>query len=164
MRAKIAALCLILGSGTTVCSAQTAPENAPAAGPAGQPGYTKVYCSGFLKDTKVPDDARLVSGEQIGYKAVFSQGERVYLNQGSDKGVRVGDRFMVVRATQDPSTEWFRGQFKLTKAIGILYEDLGQLKVVNVLPKTSIAEVTFSCDYMQRGDIVRPFEERPVPP
>ena len=166
MRAKIAALCLLVGAGAAVCSAQAPAENAnaPAAGSVGQVSYAKVYCSGFLKDTKVPDDARLVSGEQIGYKVVFSQGERVYLNQGSDKGVRVGDRFMVVRATQDPSTEWFRGQFKLTKAIGILYEDLGQLKVVNVLPKTSIAEVTFSCDYMQRGDIVRPFEERPVPP
>lgn len=166
MRAKIAALCLLIGAGAGVCSAQAPAENAnaPSNTPAGQPSYTKVYCSGFLKDTKLPDDARLVSGEQIGYKVTFAQGERVYLNQGSDKGVRVGDRFVVVRATQDPSTEWFRGQFKLTKAIGILYEDLGQVKVVNVLPKTSIAEITFSCDYMQRGDIVRPFEERPVPP
>jgi hypothetical protein len=166
MRAKIAALCLLLGAGAAVCSAQAPAENAnaPAATPGGQPSYAKVYCSGFVKDTKVPDDARIASGEQIGYKVTFSQGERVYLNQGSDKGVRAGDRFMVVRATHDPSTEWFRGQFKLTKAMGILYEDLGQLKVVNVLPKASIAEVTFSCDYMQRGDIVRPFEERPVPP
>jgi hypothetical protein len=36
--------------------------------------------------------------------------------------------------------------------------------VVNVQQKTSIAQVTFACDAMQRGDIVRPFEERPVPP
>src|SRR6202030_3741164 len=164
MRAKIAALGLILGAGAVVCPAQTTPENAPASGPTGQPSYTKVYCSGFVKDTKVPDDARLVSGEQIGYKVIFSQGERVYLNQGSDKGVRVGDRFVVVRQTQDPNGEWFHGQAKLAKAMGTLYEDLGQLKVVSVEPKASVAEVTFACDYMQRGDLVRPFEERPVPP
>ena len=164
MRAKIAALCLVLGAGTAVCSAQTAPENAPAAGPAGQPSYTKVYCSGFVKDSKVPDDARIVSGEQIGYKVVLGQGERIYLNQGSDKGVRVGDRFLVVRPSHDPNGEWFRGQTKLTKAMGMLYADLGQVKVVSVLPKASVAEVTFSCDAMQRGDIVRPFEERPTPP
>jgi hypothetical protein len=164
MRAKIAALCLILGAGAAVCSAQTAPDNAPAAGPAGQPGYTKVYCSGFVKDSKVPDDARLVSGEQVGYNVIFGQGDRVYLNQGSDKGVRVGDRFSVVRPVQDPNGEWFHGQSKLSKAMGMLYEDLGQVKVVSVLPKTSIAEVVFSCDSMYRGDIVRPFEERPVPP
>jgi hypothetical protein len=112
----------------------------------------------------MPDEARLVSGEQIGYKLLFSQGDRVYLNQGSEKGVRVGDRFLVMRPVEDPNSEWFRGQTKLTKAMGTLYADVGQVKVVNVLPKTSIAEVTYSCDYMQRGDIVRPFEERPTPP
>jgi hypothetical protein len=36
--------------------------------------------------------------------------------------------------------------------------------VVNVLQKTSIAQVVFSCAAMERGDIVRPFEERPAPP
>jgi flagellar assembly FlgT-like protein len=164
MRAKIAALCLTLGAGAAVCSAQTAPETAAAAGPAGQPGYSKVYCSGFLKDTKVPDEARIVSGEQIGYKIYFDQGERVYLNQGSNKGVRVGDRFLVVRPVHDVAGEWFRGQERLSRAMGALYADLGQVKVVNVQPKTSIAEVIYSCDPMQRGDIVRPFEERPVPP
>jgi hypothetical protein len=162
MRAKIAALCLTLGAGAAVCSAQTTPD--PAVGPAGQPGYSKVYCSGFVKDTRMPDEARLVSGEQIGYKLLFSQGDRVYLNQGSEKGVRVGDRFLVMRPVEDPNSEWFRGQARLTRAMGTLYADLGQVKVVNVLPKTSIAEVTYSCDYMQRGDIVRPFEERPSPP
>jgi len=30
--------------------------------------------------------------------------------------------------------------------------------------KTSVAEIDFSCAYMQRGDIVRPFEERAAPP
>jgi hypothetical protein len=76
----------------------------------------------------------------------------------------VGDRFLVVRQEKDPGGEWFRGQEKLTKAMGITYTDLGQVKVVNVQPKTSIAEVVFSCTSMQRGDIVRPFEERPAPP
>ena len=36
--------------------------------------------------------------------------------------------------------------------------------MVNVQPKVSIAEVVFSCDYIQRGDMARPFEERPAPP
>jgi hypothetical protein len=33
-----------------------------------------------------------------------------------------------------------------------------------VQPKVSIAEIIFSCDYMQRGDILRPYMERPSPP
>lgn len=162
MRANLAALCLAAFAGAGVCYGQSAPATG---GTTLQPGYSTVYCSGFIKDTRLPNDLYVISGEQAGYKVVFSQRENVYLNQGSDKGVRVGDRFMVVRQTEDPAhVDWFKGQSQLAKAIGALYSDIGQLRVVSVLPKTSVAEVTFSCDYMQRGDIVRPFEERPAPP
>jgi hypothetical protein len=89
----------------------------------------------------------------------------VYINRGRENGVRIGDRFLVVRQTEDPNrVEWFKGQNKIEKAMGILYVDVGQLQVVSVEPKTSVAEVVFSCGYVQRGDIVRPFEERPAPP
>jgi len=163
MRANLAALCLVAFAGAGVCYGQSAPAT-PAATTL-QPGYTAVYCSGFLKDTKLPDDLYVISGEQAGYKVIWGQPENVYINRGSDHGVRIGDRFMVMRQAADPGRiEWFKGQDKLAKAIGILYSDVGQLRVVSVLPKTSIAEIIFSCGYLQRGDIVRPFEERPTPP
>jgi hypothetical protein len=163
MRANLAALCLAAFAGAGVCYGQSAP--ATPASTTLQPGYTTVYCSGFLKDTKLPDDLYVISGEQAGYKVIWGQPENVYINRGSDHGVRIGDRFMVVRQSADPGRiEWFKGQDKLAKAIGILYSDVAQLRVVSVLPKTSIAEIIFSCDYLQRGDIVRPFEERPTPP
>jgi hypothetical protein len=161
MRAKLAALCLSILAGATVCSAQTAPE---AAVPATRPDTSYVYCSGFLSDPKIPDDIRVISGEQSNYKIVFARGDYVYINRGEDKGVKIGDRFAVVRQSSDPANEWFYGQTKLMKAMGTLYLDAGQIRVVNVQPKVSIAEVVFSCDYMQRGDILRPFEERPSPP
>jgi hypothetical protein len=155
MRAKLAALTVFVFAGAAVCSAQTSPT---------QVGYSTVYCSGFFTDQKVPDSARLVSGEQSTYKIAFARGDYVYLNRGLDKGVRVGDRYNVVRPDYDPArVPWFKWQDKLTKAMGTLYVDTGQLTVVNVLPKTSVAQVSFSCDYMQRGDIVLPFEERPAP-
>jgi hypothetical protein len=161
MRANLAALCLAAFVGAGVCYGQSA----PAASGNVQPGYTTVYCSGFVKDTKLPNDLYVISGEQAGYKIVFSQRENVYINRGSDNGVRVGDVFMVVRHTEDPGRiEWFKGQDKITNAMGVLYSDIGQIKVVNVQPKTSIAQVTFSCTDMNRGDIVRPYEDRPVPP
>jgi hypothetical protein len=163
MRANLAALCLTAFAGAGVCYGQSAP--ATPASTTLQPGYSTVYCSGFLKDTKLPDDLYVISGEQAGYKVIWGQPENVYINRGSDHGVRIGDRFMVMRQAADPGRiEWFKGQDKLAKAVGILYSDVGQLRVVSVLPKTSIAEIIFSCDYLQRGDIVRPFEERPAPP
>ena len=163
MRANLAALCLAaVFAGAGVCYGQSAP---PPGGSTVQPSFTEVYCSGFVKDTKLPDDLYVISGEQPGYKIIWAQGENVYINRGSDNGVRVGDRFMVVRQTEDPyHVEWFKGQFKIAKAMGNLYADIGHLRVLNVLPKTSVAEVSFSCADMIRGDIVRPFEERSAPP
>jgi Flagellar assembly protein T, C-terminal domain len=163
MRANLAALCLAAIAGAGVCYGQSAPAT-PSASTL-QPVYTRVYCSGFVKDSKLPDDLYVVSGEQVGYKVAWAQRENVYLNRGSDHGVKVGDRFTVVRRTEDPDpVEWFKGQTRIAKAMGVLYSDIGQLQVVSVLPKTSVAEVIFSCNYVQRGDIARPFEERPAPP
>src|SRR3984893_6348911 len=162
MRANLAALCLAAFAGAGVCHGQSAPEPT---GTTAQPGFNAVYCSGFMKDTRLPRDLYVISGEQAGYRIIFSQRENVYINRGSENGVRIGDRFMVVREEEDANrVDWFKGQSKIAKAMGILYADLGHLRVIDVQPKTSVAEVVFSCDYMQRGDIVRPFEERSAPP
>src|SRR5258707_14163518 len=40
----------------------------------------------------------------------------------------------------------------------------GKVRVVNVQPKVSVAQVIFSCGYMQRGDILQPYQDRPAPP
>jgi hypothetical protein len=146
-------------------SEQSAQDAAADATPGSQPPYSSVYCSGFIRDNPISGQLHLIAGEEASYKIVFTQGNYVYLNQGASKGIKVGDRFMVVRPIADPDVvEWFWGQQKLEHSMGILYRDLGQLRVVNVQPKVSVAEVSFSCEYMQRGDIVRPYEERPVPP
>jgi len=155
MRAKLAALSLFVFIGAGICSAQTAPPQA---------SYSTVYCSGFVSDQRVPDATRLVSAEQSNVKIIFGRGDYVTINRGQDKGVRVGDRYSVVRQESDSlQVNWFKWQAKLMKAMGIHYVDAGQLRVVNVQAKTAIAEVSLSCDYMLRGDIVLPFQERPEP-
>ena len=45
--------------------------------------------------------------------------------------------------------------------MGTVWEDEGRVKVVVVRPDVSIAQVEHACDYVQRGDIVLPFAERP---
>lgn len=186
MRANVAALCLSLFASVAVCSAQ----NTEPAGTATQPDYSFINCAGFVSDQKVSNEIRLVSGEQSNYKITFARGDYVYINRGQDKGVRVGDRFSVVRPEiadylglngiplagdiyntvghqkeADPdNVEWFKSQHKILRAMGTTYSDLGQIRIVNVLPRVSVGQITFSCGYMQRGDILRPFEERPTPP
>jgi hypothetical protein len=173
MRAKSIGLChailLVAGAAAAQLTSTAAPPGSGAtqaqAQAARSPDYSSIYCAGFYTDQKVPDDTYLISGEQSNAKIVFAQGDYVYLNKGSNNGIRAGDEFSVVRPVKDPLTvSWFKWQKSLTGAMGTLYEDEGRLRVVNVHPKVSIAEVIFSCMYIQRGDIVRPFQERPAPP
>ena len=160
MRVRLAALSLVVLLGAAVSSARNSPQAAPA-----QADFTAVNCSGFVTDQKVPDGIQLISGEQSNYKITFARGDRVFINRGQDKGVRVGDRFLVMRPEEDAtSVQWFKWQTKLMKAMGTAYSDQGQVRIVNVQPKVSIAEVTFSCGYMQRGDILQPYQDRPAPP
>jgi hypothetical protein len=129
------------------------------------PDYSALYCSNFVTSDRGRDDAYLISGEESASKLVFAQRELVTINKGSSQGVHVGDRYSVFRAEKDPlEVQWFKWQNKLMKAMGTLYKDAGQLKVVNVQPNVSTAEVIFACDYLQRGDLIAPFQERPSPP
>jgi len=162
MRTKLAVLSLMAMLSPAAGSAQeirTAPKEPTA------PNYNTVNCSGFVTEQKFPQEFRLISGEQSNYKLTFTSGDYVYINRGQDKGVRVGDRFFVVRPDDyTGDVPWFKWQEKLMKAMGTEYIDAGQLRVVNVQPKVSVAQVIFSCSYMQRGDIVLPYEERLAPP
>jgi len=129
------------------------------------PDYSAVYCSNFVSSDHGGDDARLISGEESNSKLIFVLRDYVFINRGSSQGVRVGDRYSVFRPESDVNrVQWFKWQEKLMKAMGTLYKDTGQLKVVNVQSNVSTAEVIFNCDYLQRGDWIRPLEERPSPP
>jgi hypothetical protein len=165
MRAIVAGFCLSLVSAAT-CMGQVAQvSSTQELPPSDRPIRSSVYCSGFYSGQRVSDEMRLVTGEQSEYKATFTQGDIVYLSVGGNKGLQPGDRFLVMREFSDPlKVPMFTWQEKLTKAMGTYYVDLGQLEVIKVQPGIAIAKVSMSCDYMQRGDIIRPFVERPSGP
>jgi hypothetical protein len=128
------------------------------------PSESDVYCSGLATDQPVPTDTYLISGENSRYKNAFRQGDYVYINRGAEQGVQIGDVFEVMRPVRDPlENKWFKWQLQLTKAMGTTYADIGQVRVIRVQAKTSIAELKLTCDLMQRGDIVRPLAARPAP-
>jgi hypothetical protein len=156
MRVKIGCLALLIVLATAAAAAQQAPR---------VPNANDIYCSGVVTIESVPSDTYLISGEQSNYKITFSQGDLVYVNKGSGQGAKVGDEFQVMRAIKDPVLiKWFSQQPGLLRAMGTTYADLGRLRVVSVQSNVSTAEIVYACDYVQRGDIVRPFAERPAPP
>ena len=122
-----------------------------------------MYCGGVVTSS-VPTDTYVISGPESSEMMVFTQGTRVFVNKGADKGIKIGDQFLVTRKESDLLRyPWFTSQQEIEKAMGTYLADIARLRVVSVQPKTSIAEITNSCDYVQRGDIVEPFVERPAP-
>ncbi len=155
MRARMAYLYLGIALAAGTAAAQQTGKS-PTAG--------DVYCSGIVTTEQVPQDTYLISGEQSNHKVTFAPGDLVYINKGSAQGVKVGDEFLVSRAVKELlEYKWSGWQPMLLRAMGQTYADLGRVRVIHVQPDVSIAEITLSCDYMQRGDILQPAMQRPVP-
>jgi hypothetical protein len=124
-----------------------------------------LYCSGTVSTEAVPLDTYIITGEGSNYKVTFQEGDFVFINKGASQGVKVGDEFSVIRRTEDAiKSEWTKWQFLILRKMGTLWEDEGRVRVVVVHPDTSVGQVEKSCNYVQRGDILLPFAERPAPP
>jgi len=128
------------------------------------PTEASLYCSGMVTNKPVPKDSYLISGEDSRFRTTFAPGEYVFINQGAEHGVKIGDVFEVIRPVTDQTgVTWFKYQSMLSHAMGTTYADIGRLRVLHVDAKTSTAEMAMACTLMQRGDIVRPFAARPAP-
>ncbi len=126
--------------------------------------YDDIYCSGNVTNESIPYDTYLISGEESSPLTVFSQGNLVFINRGSSGGVNIGDEFLVMRKVQDPARfKWFEAQNRLARAMGAQWADIGRLKVVAVYDNTATARVIHTCDFLQRGDYVRPIAARSTP-
>jgi len=155
MSPKLILAGLVLGL-SGVASAQTPPRS---------PYPNDVYCAGTVTSESVPRDRYVISGEQSEYRATFDENDFVYVNKGSNQGAKVGDVFLVIRpVTQFLHEDWSKWQSHLLGEMGTVWEDIARVQVVNVRADVSIARVAHACDFVQRGDIVLPFAERPEPP
>ncbi len=123
------------------------------------------FCAGMITNQEVPYDLYVISGKEGDPETVWSLGQYIYLNKGSADGVKVGDDFMVLRPVTDfLHVQFFDQEHALANSMGKQWADIGHVRVVVVEPKTSIAQITYSCTYMQRGDYVRPLVDYPNPP
>ncbi|HZP34616.1 MAG TPA: FlgT C-terminal domain-containing protein [Candidatus Acidoferrales bacterium] len=130
------------------------------------PTDDQIYCNGIVTTDPVPADTYVITGADSNVRMTFSQGKYVFINKGSSQGVKVGDEFQIVRPTPSDylQFQWFQSQDRLLRAMGTTYEDEGHVRVVDVQPNVSTAQIVSSCMYVQRGDIAVPFVARPAPP
>jgi hypothetical protein len=123
--------------------------------PLGSP--SDVYCFAELVHDESIYPFKIASSERIEYQYQYSEGEIVYIDGGINQGVKAGDRFFILHRTRPlnhPVSD---------SHLGVVYAQVGQLKVLCAQDDTSIAEITYACDPIVIGDVLRPFAPVPVP-
>ena len=128
--------------------------------------YSQAYCTGFIADS-VPNNLFVLGGADDDFHSVvrqFVKGESVFISQQNSGDIAVGAEYSVVRPAKDLfETMRYQGELWDLRKLGRPYADVAQVKVTHVTPAGVVANVTFSCEAVVPGDILIPFQTRPVP-
>lgn len=165
-RRVLAFVLLFCASGAAPASAQdgggsTAPQPSqrPAAAsptserrPAAVAHRSEMACGGFIEQQAPAGRPQIVGAEQERERHTFGQGDLVFIDAGAQQGVKVGQEFQVTRPRGR-----FRSKFsRKGGSLGVYTQEVGQLRVVRVRDRVSVAEVTLSCSDLMLGDLLRP--------
>lgn len=123
------------------------------------PTAADIYCAGFITKDRVPDANYVNGGLQTPFSTKFQIGELIYM---AGTGYQAGQLYSVVRELRDVNEyEIYPGQRKILAAAGRPYAEIGRVRVVDTRNRSAIAQVEFSCDPINPGDVVVPFVEKP---
>ena len=123
------------------------------------PTAADIYCAGFISPDRISDANYVNGGLETPTSTKFEIGELVYL---AGSGYQAGQLYSVVRELRDVNKyEIYQGQRKMLAAVGHPYGEIGRVRVVDTRSHSAIAQVEFSCDPINPGDVVVPFVEKP---
>ncbi len=131
-----------------------------AAAPARVANETALACAGHIRLQRFGETPEIVGAEEEQEQRTYSDGDIVYLNAGSNHGIKEGQTFQIIRPRGD-----VKGVHR--EKIGFLgtyVQDIGQLQVFKVREETSAAKITFTCDMALLGDLIVdvPVRESPL--
>jgi len=118
-----------------------------------------LYCAGYIRHQKLPHMPEIVGAVEEQEQRRYADGDVVYINEGSQQGIREGQIFQIIRPRGD-----VKGVHK--KKVGFLgtyIQEVGQLQVFKVRENTSAAQITFTCDTALLGDLLAPVPVRESP-
>lgn len=122
------------------------------------PTAADLYCAGFISKDRVPDAKYVNGGLQTPNTTKNTNGEMVYL---AGTGYQTGQEFTIVRELRDVNEyEFFEGQRRMINNLGHPYSEVGRVKVLDARNRSAVAEVEFSCDPINPGDVAVPFVEK----
>lgn len=123
------------------------------------PTAADIYCAGFLSKTRLPDANYVNGGLETPTSTKFETGEMVYLTGG---GYQAGQLYSIVREMRDVNEyEVYPGERKVLADAGHPYGEIGRVRIVDTRSHSAIAQVEFSCDPINPGDVAVPFVEKP---
>ncbi len=117
-----------------------------------------LYCAGYVQTAPIDTSNRLIGAVEEQEQFNYHEGNVVYLNMGSNKGVQVGDMMSVVRPRGQVKTRWTK-----KNGLGFYVQEVGSLEVIRVKSNVSVARVKTSCDSILLGDLVQPYQQRTSP-
>jgi hypothetical protein len=122
------------------------------------PTAADIYCAGFITKERIPDANYVNGGLQTPTSTKFEIGELVYL---SGKSYQTGQLYSIIREVRDVNEyEIYPGERKVLAATGHPYAEIGRVRVLDTRSRSAIAQVEFSCDPINPGDVAVPFVER----
>jgi len=123
------------------------------------PTYADLYCAGFINKQVLPNSNYVAGGLQTPNTTKFVTGDIIYM---AGTGYTAGAQYAILRELKDQNRyEVFPGQKKVLDATGQPYGEIGRVRIVDTRNKTAIAQVEYSCDPVNPGDIAVPFAEKP---
>jgi len=123
------------------------------------PTTADLYCAGFINKERLPDANYVNGGLQSPSSTKFEIGELVYL---AGTGYQAGQLYSIIRELNDVNEyEIYPGQRKLLRAAGHPYGEIGRVRVLDTRNHSAIAQVVYSCDPINPGDVAVPFVEKP---
>ena len=99
-------------------------------------GKNNLYCAGFIQSSAISTGNKIIGGQDEADKFIYAQNDFLYINMGSDKGVNVGDIFVVVRPRGAVKSKWTE-----KSKVGFYVQELGSVEVVDVKREVSVARV-----------------------
>src|SRR5215213_1852122 len=122
-------------------------------------GDSTLYCAGYIRFQKLPHMPEIVGALEEQEQHTYSDGDVVYLNAGSQQGIKESQNFQIIRPRST-----VKGVHKQKRGfLGIYVQEVGQLRVFKVNENTSAARITFTCDPALLGDLLAPVPDRESP-
>lgn len=119
-------------------------------------GESDIYCSNFIVDS-FPRPELEIREREDGSRTILSTGDIVFLNRGMDSKIAPGDEFTIV------VNEGMVPHPIFAEDVGESVRMLGRVRVIALQESSATAEIIESCDGIEVGMSLVPFEEIPLP-